>query len=100
MNNNRWDNKFKIGDKIKLKSFHNTTKAPEGTVDNENYWKLIGLTGHIVSDDRKTNSFYSEMGEQVLVKFETDISRYNLHSHNEVKNSFWFFISYLKVIIY
>lgn len=85
---------FKLGDTVTVKSFHAVTKAPLDTADGENYWKLIGLTGKIVSDEKRRHPSFSEMGERVLVEFDVDISNdYGLHCHNEQENALWLFIS-------
>ena len=86
---------FKYGDKVLLKSFHNTVNAPKDIDDTENYWKLIGSVGQIISEEYKKHPAFSDMGERTLVKFE-DMTTYGLCCHNEVSNSLWIFLSDLK----
>lgn len=85
---------IKHGDKVTLKSFHKTTQAPPDTADSENYWKLIGQTGLIISEEGKTHPAFPEMGERVLVKFDNAITDYGLNCHNEQdSNALWIFLS-------
>jgi hypothetical protein len=93
------DSNFKLGSKVLLKTFHNTINPPVGTSDSENYWKLIGLTGHIVSDVRKIHPAFLKMGERVLVKFDNDISTYGVQCHNEqATNALWLFLTDLVTV--
>ncbi|MFN8844623.1 MAG: hypothetical protein ACK5WV_13560 [Chryseotalea sp.] len=71
-----------------LKSFLGTTKSKADTVENENYWKLIGEKGKIV-DDRIING-------RILVLFETNLDNFKLENHNPIKNSLWIKIDDLK----
>lgn len=84
---------LKLGDKVKLISFHNTTEPPKGTADSENYWKLIGLTGSVASNEKKIHPYFPNKGERVLVEFDDDISAFGLHCHNEQQgNALWIFV--------
>jgi hypothetical protein len=84
---------LKLGDKVELISFHNTIAPPKGTADSENYWKLIGLTGSVASNEKKTHPYFPDKGERVLVKFDADISAFGLHCHNEQeRNTLWIFL--------
>ena len=83
---------FDCGDKVILKSFHNSALAPKDVADNENYWKLIGSAGEIISSEKKTHPAFIDMGKRVLVKFD-NIEKYGLSCHNEEPNSLWIFLS-------
>ena len=85
-------NYFKYGDKVILRSFHNTLHVPEDVDDTENYWKLIGSVGKIISNKKKSHPAFLNMGERVLVKFE-NIEKFGLICHNEIPNSLWIFLS-------
>ena len=85
-------NHFQCGDKVILKTFHQSLQAPKDIDDTENYWKLIGSVGKIISDKKKTHPAFVDMGERVLVKFD-NIEKYGLTCHNEVPNSLWIFLS-------
>ena len=87
---------IKKGLSVILKSFHGTTHPPEDVEPNENYWKLIGSTGIIMSDEKKTHPAFVKKGERVLVQF-TAIEKFNLECHNGIPNSLWIFISDLSV---
>ena len=83
---------MKKGDLVVLKSFHGTIKPPEDIETKENYWRLIGSTGVIMSNDKKTHPAYLDKGEQVLVQFK-DVEEYHLACHNKIPNSLWIFIT-------
>ena len=89
--------RYKVGDKVILKSFHNITETPKDTNDEENYWKLIGLTGKVVKGE-KSHPAFKDMGPRVLVEFDGDISTYGLHCHNDLPNTLWIFVSDLSII--
>jgi len=89
---------FKFGDRVLLKSFLNLPHAPKGTKPGEDYWKLLGLKGEIVSHEKKTSPAFPEKGERVLVKFEDEVSEYGLHCHNEIANALWIHTSDLEPI--
>ncbi len=84
--------KIEIGDKVILKSFHNKTTAPKDTSDDENYWKLIGLTGRVLKM-RGFHPAYKDMGPQALVEFDDDLLKYRLNCHNDPPNTLWIFVS-------
>jgi len=91
------NNHFKCGDKVLLKSFHNTIHAPKDIDDTENYWKLIESIGKIISNEKRTHPAFLDMGKRVLVKFD-DLEKYGLCCHNEIPNSIWIFLSDLTFI--
>ena len=87
---------IKKGDSVILQSFHGTIQHPEDVDPKENYWKLVGSTGIIMSDEKKTHPAFVDKGERVLVQF-ADIEKYQLECHNDIPNSIWIFISDLSV---
>lgn len=72
-----------------LKSFKGSLIAPHGVKPEENYWQLIGSKA-VVEVANKT--------DQVLLKFERDLSGLGLANHNEVPNTLWILISDLKFV--
>ena len=86
------NDQLKCGNIVRLKSFHNTIHPPNDVEDTENYWKLIGSVGEIVSNEKKTHPAFLDMGKRVLVKFD-DVEKYGLSCHNEIANSLWIFLS-------
>jgi hypothetical protein len=87
---------FEKNSRVILKTFQNTTIAPSDTDESENYWKLIGLTGKVASDEKKVHPAFKDKGERVIVEFDEDIKSYGLHSHNEIPNTIWLFVSDLE----
>ncbi len=83
---------LKCGDKVKLITFHNMIEPPKDIDERENYWRLIGSIGKIISNKKKIHPAFLEMGERVLVEFD-NLEKYGLYSHNERPNSLWIFIS-------
>ncbi len=91
--------KFVKGTKVRLKSFNNTIQPPSNIKNNENYWKLIGTTGRIISNEKKTHPAFPAMGARVLVQFDVDVLNYDLECHNEpAENALWLFLSDLQEI--
>jgi len=74
---------------VTLKSFLGTVTPKKDTLENENYWQLIGQKGRII-DDRMINY-------RVLVLFESNLDDYKLENHNPTKNSLWIKMSDLKI---
>lgn len=66
---------------VRLKSFLGTTEPKRGTIQRENYWKLIGEEGKII--DEKENE------DRVLILFKSNLDDYHLENHNPIKNSLW-----------
>ncbi len=81
---------MKIGTRVKLKSFNNTTEIPNDCDPSENYWSLIEEKGTIV----KPKNDYSRL----LVKFDDPSKLIGLHCHNEIENSLWILESDLEII--
>ena len=90
------DDQFRCGDIVRLISFHNTVNAPDNIDEKENYWKLIGSLGEIVSKKSKSHPAFKNMGKRVLVKFD-DVEKYGLYCHNEIPNSLWIFLTDIEV---
>lgn len=89
---------FEAGDRVRLKSFHNLTEPPKDTAEGENYWKLIGLKGKIISNEQKTHPAFPDMGKRALVQFADDIKNYGLICHNEnAPNALWLFLCDLEM---
>ena len=87
---------MKAGDRAILKSFLGRTESPNETRDDEDYWKLIGSAGQILSEEVKQNPNFPKLGTQVLVRFEKDPVEMGLACHNDIPNSLWIFVSDLK----
>jgi len=92
------ESKFNKDSRVVMKTFHNTSAPDVDTDDSENYWKLIGLTGTVISDEKKAHPAFKDMGPRVVVQFDDLVENYGLHSHNEIPNSLWLFISDLEEI--
>jgi len=67
--------------KVRLKSFNGKLQAPRGTIQEENYWKLIGHCGNIIEPR-------NERG-RVLVKFDHSVCSLGLACHNPIANSLY-----------
>lgn len=80
---------LKPGKRVVLKSFNGSLTAPEDVKPEENYWQLIG--GKAVVEVANNT-------DQVLLKFERDLSTLGLTAHNGKPNSLWILISDLKFI--
>jgi len=80
---------LKPGKRVVLKSFKGSLVAPQDIKSEENYWLLIGSKAVV---EVANNS------DQVLIKFERDLSGLGLVNHDELPNSLWILISDLKFI--
>lgn len=80
---------LKPGKRVVLKSFKGSLIAPQNVKPEENYWQLIGSKA-VVEFVNNT--------DQVLLKFERDLSSLGLANHNEIPNTLWILISDLKFI--
>ena len=87
---------FSLNKKVILKSFHGTIVGNSDVRRDENYWRLVGTAGVIISDKAKIHSAFPKKGPQVLVRFESDIGLLGLISHNTEKNTLWIFVSDLE----
>lgn len=67
--------------RVALKSFLGTIVSNERIDSCENYWKLIGEKGILISDE--------VINERVLVLFDKDLDIFKVENHNPVKNSLW-----------
>ena len=88
---------YKFGSKVRMKTVLGTVQPPADVRKEENYWTLIGCTGTITSEERRTNPAYPEMGASVLVTFDEDVLSYGLYCHNEAPNALWIFETDLEV---
>jgi len=64
-----------------LKSFQGASKPKRSTLENENYWKLIGSKGRIIGEEDISGRF--------LVLFENNLDDLKLENHNPIRNSLW-----------
>ncbi|UCV19283.1 hypothetical protein [Ferribacterium limneticum] len=76
--------------KVILTTFNGTAASPEECPRGENYWLLIGSTGHIAEAKNKNG--------RVLVLFDESVSGKGLHCHNPVPNSLYILESDLKAV--
>ena len=77
---------MKKGKKYKLVSFNGTIKSDETCDPNENYWALIGHSGTLINFAQELN-FNNQ--NRVLFKFDQEIIKFGLESHNSEPNSLW-----------
>ena len=56
------------------------------------YWRLIGLDGVVLTDEKKKHPFYPNLGNRVLVAFQISLAEMGLLSHNKTPNSLWIHI--------
>lgn len=69
---------------------------PDVNIDqHENYWKLIGNTGTLLSFANEIN-FPND--DRVLIQFDFDIKAEGLECHNEKPNSLWILKADLEII--
>ena len=74
-----------LGDRVKLVSFNNSFAGPVDVDEIENYWKLIGKNGVVMSAITPTGI----SDNRVLIKFEEDIRTIGLACHNSTENALW-----------
>ena len=85
-----------VRDRVKLVLFNGSRVAPNGTLEHEDYWKLLDSVGIVLCiDPTKGDKVASEFA-RVLVKFDQDLTSMQLENHNEIVNSLWIAISDLK----
>jgi hypothetical protein len=77
------------GDSVTLSTFNGLIATPVGVEENENFWKLIGKKGQVLSISPPT----SIVTDRVLVRFEANLNEFDLPNHNEVPNSLWIKVS-------
>jgi hypothetical protein len=87
------------GDKVKLISFNGTLKVSKKINDSENYWKLIGEIGIIIKDPQQS-TLYANFSKKprVMVRFNKDLTKLGLISHNNVTNTLWILVSDLEKV--
>jgi len=91
-------NEFELGSRVQLASFHGKIESPEPVTPDENFWKLVGEQGEIISKNLKAHPAFPDKGKRALVKFDKNMSDLGLVNHNQVPNSIWIFISDLEQI--
>lgn len=86
--------RYAKGDRVVVASFLGAKETPEGTRGNEDYWKLIGQIGDVISEIGKSHPAFPERGDRVLVRFvHVNIREMGLECHNSSDNSLWLFSS-------
>ncbi|MFH1871001.1 MAG: hypothetical protein ABIG36_10315 [Pseudomonadota bacterium] len=81
---------FTLNTKVILATFNGTAASPKECPRGENYWLLIGSTGHIAEAKNQNG--------RVLVLFDESVSEKELHCHNPVPNSLYILESDLKAV--
>ncbi|SHK19277.1 hypothetical protein SAMN04488028_103316 [Reichenbachiella agariperforans] len=79
--------------KYELKSFNGTLKTKQAVSENENYWKLIGQTGRVISSAEEQD-FPDK--NRVLFQFDIDVQKLELECHNQKPNALWILKTDLK----
>ena len=87
------------GTKVKIKSFDGATTRPQAGDPQEDYSKLIGLTGVVIRDPREV-SLYASFSSQprLLILFDVDVKGLGLACHNKVQNSLWILETDLEIL--
>lgn len=67
---------------VKLRTFLGTLTPLKKIEESENYWKLIGETGKVISDTEFNDG-------RVLVLFDTNLNELGVENHNPIANSLW-----------
>jgi hypothetical protein len=76
-----------IGKRVRLKSVDNKQSKPTTIKDSENYWRLIGCEGEIISD--AATPWSKSKYRRLLVRFDRDVKAMGLECHNELSNPLW-----------
>ncbi|WP_037586453.1 hypothetical protein [Stenoxybacter acetivorans] len=76
-----------VGKRVRLKSVDNKQSKPTCVQirDYEDYWRLIGCEGEIISDEIPSWS----KDKRFLVRFDQDLIAMKLECHNELSNPLW-----------
>ena len=72
--------KFLINDQVILKTFLGTLSPQKKINTKEDYWKLIGEKGKVITENEISD-------DNVLVLFKKDLDDFNLINHNPIRNS-------------
>lgn len=76
---------FSNGNTVFLVKFNGQKSAPPDVDENENFWKLIGERGQVLSISPP-----DDIGQdRVLIAFDADLDELDLPNHNEISNSLW-----------
>jgi hypothetical protein len=73
------------GNSVILSTFNGLISAPPDVDKNENFWKLIGRNGVVLSMSPPT--FIAS--DRVLIRFDANLDELDLPNHNEVPNTLW-----------
>ena len=88
------DGMISAGDRVRLVTFNGSAAAVRSTAPGENYWRLVGQHGEVVT----TLPISGIAADRVLVKFDCNLEDLGLHNHNEISHSLWVKRSDLQVI--
>ena len=86
---NGYEVSLRVGNLVKLVTFDETLAAPNDAWPHDNYWRLIGEHGQIVSTEEPIHLKKLPGSPRVLVEFQTNISDLSLACHNEIANALW-----------
>lgn len=67
------------GSRVVLQSFNGSAKAPADCKPSDNYWRLIGSTGTVIT--------HANALGRVLVRFDEDVAARGVACHNPEPNS-------------
>ena len=79
------NNMLQLGSIVQLVTFSGEKFASKRVCATEDFWKLVGFTGKVVSMSPPKNIGQ----ERVLIQFDVTLSTMGLHCHNETQNSLW-----------
>jgi hypothetical protein len=80
-----FSDQMKTGDKVRLVSFNNSVGGPVELTEDEDYWRLLGKDGVVVSTIPPSGI----KSNRVLIKFNEDIREIGLACHNQIENALW-----------
>lgn len=83
-----------VGKRVVLLTFNGLESVPTNVDEHENFWKLVGRTGEVLSIDRRRHVERN----RVLVGFDVDLDELDLPNHNQIPNSLWIRRSDLAVL--
>jgi hypothetical protein len=87
-------NLFSVGDSVYLEYFNGLKLAPLDVDENENFWKLVGQVGKVLSITPPRHIG----GDRLLVRFDANLDEFELPNHNEIPNSLWIKSSDLSLV--
>lgn len=74
-----------IGQRVTLHVFNQSVEPPVACKPAENYWRLIGYTGHIIG--------YNKALKRDVIQFEASILALGLHCHHPTANNSLFILA-------